>query len=116
MSETALDPAELAAALIRRPSVTPKDEGAIDLVAVDDLGRGPNKGPHCQHCAGLDDHPFDNFAACADKAIILDDHRLGLQRLEHPADPDAAREMAVLAALPPGADRRPRTAHRPRPP
>ena len=33
MSETALNPAELAAALIRRPSVTPKDEGALDLVA-----------------------------------------------------------------------------------
>jgi succinyl-diaminopimelate desuccinylase len=33
MSETALDPAALAAELIRRPSVTPKDEGAIDLVA-----------------------------------------------------------------------------------
>ena len=34
MSETALNPAALAAALIRRPSVTPKDEGALDLVAV----------------------------------------------------------------------------------
>jgi succinyl-diaminopimelate desuccinylase len=33
MSETALDAAELAAALIRRPSVTPKDEGALDFVA-----------------------------------------------------------------------------------
>ena len=33
MSETALDPAALAAALIRRPSVTPKDKGALDLVA-----------------------------------------------------------------------------------
>ena len=33
MSETALDPAALAGALIRRPSVTPKDEGALDLVA-----------------------------------------------------------------------------------
>jgi succinyl-diaminopimelate desuccinylase len=33
MSETALDPAALAAALIRRPSVTPKDEGALELVA-----------------------------------------------------------------------------------
>ncbi len=31
MSNTALDPAELAAALIRRPSVTPKDEGALVL-------------------------------------------------------------------------------------
>ena len=33
MSETALDPAELAAALIRCPSVAPQDEGALDLVA-----------------------------------------------------------------------------------
>jgi succinyl-diaminopimelate desuccinylase len=33
MSETAPDPAELAAALIRCPSVTPQDEGALDLVA-----------------------------------------------------------------------------------
>jgi succinyl-diaminopimelate desuccinylase len=33
MNETALDPAALAAALIRRPSVTPKDEGALGLVA-----------------------------------------------------------------------------------
>jgi succinyl-diaminopimelate desuccinylase len=33
MSKTALDPAELAAALIRCPSVTPQDEGALDLVA-----------------------------------------------------------------------------------
>jgi len=33
MSAAALDPAELAAKLIRRPSVTPKDEGALDLVA-----------------------------------------------------------------------------------
>jgi succinyl-diaminopimelate desuccinylase len=33
MSETALDSLALAAALIRRPSVTPKDEGALDLVA-----------------------------------------------------------------------------------
>jgi len=33
MSETPLDPTELAAALIRCPSVTPRDEGALDLVA-----------------------------------------------------------------------------------
>jgi succinyl-diaminopimelate desuccinylase len=33
MSDMALDPASLAAALIRRPSVTPKDEGALDVVA-----------------------------------------------------------------------------------
>ena len=33
MSNTAVDPAALAAELIRRPSVTPKDEGALDIVA-----------------------------------------------------------------------------------
>jgi len=33
MSETPLDPTVLAAALIRCPSVTPRDEGALDLVA-----------------------------------------------------------------------------------
>jgi len=40
MSEAAIDAAELAAALIRRPSVTPKDEGALDVVAaaLEELG------------------------------------------------------------------------------
>ena len=35
MSDAGLDAAALAAALIRRPSVSPKDEGALDLVAVE---------------------------------------------------------------------------------
>jgi len=40
MRNAALDPADLAAELIRRPSVTPKDEGALDIVArhLEDLG------------------------------------------------------------------------------
>lgn len=40
MSATALDPAALAARLIRQPSVTPKDEGALDIVAatLEELG------------------------------------------------------------------------------
>ena len=40
MSEAAFDPAAFAARLIRRPSVTPKDEGALDIVAatLEDLG------------------------------------------------------------------------------
>jgi succinyl-diaminopimelate desuccinylase len=40
MRNAALDPAILAAELIRRPSVTPKDEGALDVVAghLEDLG------------------------------------------------------------------------------
>jgi succinyl-diaminopimelate desuccinylase len=40
MSEAVLDPAALAARLIRRPSVTPKDDGALDIVtaALEELG------------------------------------------------------------------------------
>ena len=40
MSGRAVDPAALAARLIRRPSVTPKDEGALDIVAqtLEELG------------------------------------------------------------------------------
>jgi succinyl-diaminopimelate desuccinylase len=40
MSNTAIDPAVLAAELIRRPSVTPKDEGALDIVAATLEGLG----------------------------------------------------------------------------
>jgi len=35
MREAALDPAALTASLIRRPSVTPKDEGALEIVAAE---------------------------------------------------------------------------------
>ena len=40
MAEAVLDAAALAAALIRRPSVTPRDEGALDIVAaaIEELG------------------------------------------------------------------------------
>ena len=67
--------------------------------AVDDLGRRADEGPHRQHRALLDDDAFDDLAARADKAIVLDDDRLGLQRFEHAADPDPAGQMAVLADL-----------------
>jgi succinyl-diaminopimelate desuccinylase len=40
MQNAAIDPAELAAALIRRPSVTPRDEGALDIVATTLAGLG----------------------------------------------------------------------------
>ena len=54
---------------------------------------------------------FDDFGARADEAVVLDDHRVGLQRLEHAADADAAREMHVLADLRAGADGRPGVDH-----
>src|SRR5205085_6638256 len=67
---------------------------------------------HREHRALFDDDPFDDFAARADKAIILDDDRLGLQWLEYAADTDTARQMAVLADLRTGADRCPGVDHR----
>src|SRR6266403_844560 len=78
---------------------------------VDDAGRGADEDAHRQHRAGLDDDALDHLAARADEAIVLDDHRVRLQRLEHAADADAAREVAVLADLRAGADRRPGVDH-----
>ena len=34
--------------------------------------------------------PFDDLRSGADEAVVLDDRRVGLQRLEHAADADAA--------------------------
>src|SRR6185312_1375997 len=62
----------------------------LAAVAIDDLGGGADEGAHGEHRALFDDDALDDFAARADEAIILDDHRLGLQRLEHAADADAA--------------------------
>jgi len=45
---------------------------------------------HRDHRTGTDDDPLDDFRAGADKAVVLDDRRVGLQRLEHAADADPA--------------------------
>src|SRR6185312_5805741 len=66
---------------------------------VDDLGRGPDEHAHRAHRAFADDHALDDLGAGADEAVVLDDGRAGLHRLEHPADADAAAEMHVLADL-----------------
>src|SRR4051812_3002793 len=79
--------------------------------AVDDLGRRADESPHRQDGALLDDDPLDDLAARADEAVVLDDDRLGLQRLQHAADPDPAGQMAILADLSAGADRRPGINH-----
>ena len=79
--------------------------------AVDDLGRGADEDAHREHRAFADDDALDHFGAGADEAIVLDDRRAGLQRLEHAADADAAREVHVLADLGAGADGRPGIDH-----
>src|SRR6185437_11579106 len=66
---------------------------------------------HGEDRALLDDDALGHFAARADEAIILDDHRHGLQRLEHAADAGAARDVTILADLRAGADRRPGIDH-----
>src|SRR5690606_9473362 len=54
---------------------------------------------HRHDRAALDDHALDDFRARADEAIVLDDRRRGLQRFEHAADADAARDVYVRADL-----------------
>ena len=91
-----------------------RDPAVADLAggAVDDLGRSAEEHAHRQHRALLDDHAFGDFGARADEAIVLDDHRPGLKRLEHAADPGAARNVDVPADLGAAADGRPGVDHR----
>ncbi len=56
--------------------------------------------------------PFGDDAPAADEAVVLDDHRRRLGRLEHATDADAAREVHVRADLRARSDRRPRVDHR----
>src|SRR5438128_315223 len=74
------------------------DENFAGL-AVDDLGGGAEEHAHRQHGALAHDHAFRHLAARADEAVVLDDHGLGLQRLQHAADADATRNMHALADL-----------------
>ena len=74
-------------------------------------GRGAEEDAHGEHRALAHDHALGDLRARADEAIVLDDHRARLQRLEHAADAGAAGDVAVLADLRAGADRRPGVDH-----
>ena len=80
-------------------------------LAVDDAGRRAEIDAHREHRAFAHDHALGDLGARADEAVVLDDHRPGLQRLEHAADAGAAGDVAVLADLRAGADRRPGVDH-----
>src|SRR3569623_319433 len=80
-------------------------------LAVVDLGRLADVDAHRDHAVVFDDHAFDHFGARADEAVVADDGGVGLHRLEHAADADAAREVDVLADLRAGADRGPGVDH-----
>src|SRR3546814_20723134 len=73
-------------------------------VALDDLRRRAEIDAHRQHRALLDDHALGDFGARADEAMVLDDDRIGLQRLENAADAAAARQVTVFPDLRSGAD------------
>src|SRR5690606_1494962 len=81
--------------------------------AVDDLGRGGQVDAHGQHRAFADDDAFGHLGPGADEAVVLDDRRIGLQRLEHPADAGPAGAVHILADLGAGADRGPGVDHGP---
>ena len=70
------------------------------------------KDAHADDAAFADDDAFGDFSARADEAIVFDDDGVRLQRLEHAAQTGAARDVAVLADLRAGADRRPGVDHR----
>src|SRR3712207_7457597 len=48
--------------------------------AIDDLGGGADIDAHRQDGHGLHDDALGDLGAGADEAVVLDDHRVGLQR------------------------------------
>src|SRR3954454_24499673 len=111
---------EAGAAILARHAAGDHDRifgnpSVMDLAsrAVDDLGRGAEEDPHRQYRAAFDDHALGDFRAGADEAIVLDDYRPSLKRLEHAADPSAAGDVNVASDLRAAADRRPGVDHGP---
>src|SRR5690606_1801402 len=80
--------------------------------AVVDAGGLADEHAHADHAVVADHHAFHHFGARADEAVVLDDGRAGLQRLQHAADPGATGQVHVPADLRAGADRRPGIHHR----
>src|SRR5262245_41868065 len=71
----------------------------LSALPVEDAGALPEVDAHRKHAVCLHDHALDHLRARADEAVVLDDHRVRLHRLEHAADADAAGEVHVLADL-----------------
>src|SRR5258708_2983833 len=91
----------------RHPAVQDLPGGAVQ-----DAGALAEEDAHGNDAVLLDDDAFDHLRARPDEAVVLDDHRIGLHRLEHAADSHAARQVHVLADLGAGAHRRPGIDHR----
>src|SRR5690606_20082959 len=83
----------------------------LTRLAVIDARAHADVHAHRDHRVLLDHHALDDLRARADEDVVLDDHRPGLDRLEHAADAHAARQVHVLADLRARADRRPGVDH-----
>jgi len=70
---------------------------------------------HRQDAASLDDHAFDHLGSRTDETAVFDDGRIGLQRLQHPTDADAAGQVDIRPDLRAGANRCPGVDHGPGP-
>src|SRR5690606_33638781 len=79
--------------------------------AVVDAGGLADEHAHADHAALFHHHPLDDLGAGADEAVVLDDGRAGLQRLEHAADAGAAADVAIPADLGAAADGGPGVDH-----
>ena len=78
-----------------------------------DHGRVAGEHDPCpEHGARAHAHALDHDAPRPDEGAVLDHDRRGLQRLEHPADADAAGEVHVGADLRARADGGPGVDHR----
>lgn len=63
-----------------------------------------NINAHRNHRAFFDNHAFYDFRTRADKAVIFDDGRVRLQRLQYATDADTAGQVNVLTDLRAGTD------------
>src|SRR5689334_20487297 len=105
---------------IRRGQIARYDDRARRNATLQDLSGGAvvnaralaDVDAHADHRTFLDDHAFDHFRSRADEAVVFDDGGRCLQRLEHAADADAARQVHVLADLRAGTHGGPRVHHR----
>src|SRR5438309_175050 len=86
----------------------------MDLAAgaIDDLGRRTQEHAHRQHRSALHDDALRDFGPRPDEAIVLDDDRPSLQRLQNAADARAAGDVDIAANLRAAANGRPGIDHR----
>src|SRR5690606_41828977 len=77
----------------------PLERHRLSTSDVDDRRGGGDHDVGAEHDLALQPYALDHDGARAQEAAVLDDHRRRARRLEHPADPHAARQVHVLADL-----------------